>query len=77
MAFLFCGAAEARDEFDAVRCGQNVASALVGRKSGDGAVAQIEARHRDLGPKNLGGDEISTAGLGCPGSGIITADGGP
>ena len=56
---LLCGVAEARDMFDAVRCGQDVATALAGRKSGDEPVAQIEARHRVLGLKNLGGDEIS------------------
>jgi len=31
----------------------------LGRKSADSPVAQIEARHRDLNLKNLGGEEIS------------------
>lgn len=54
-----CSIAEARDEFGGVRCGHKIRPALVGRTSGDEPVAQIEARHRDLDLKNLGGDEIS------------------
>ena len=57
--FLFCGAAEARDEFDAVRCGHDISGPMLGRNSDSGPVAKIEARHRDLQLKNLGGDEIS------------------
>jgi len=56
---LLCNTAEAHDEFDGIHCGQAVSTALVGRKSSDAPVSQIEARHRDLKLKNLGGDEIS------------------
>jgi hypothetical protein len=59
--WLLCGAAEARDEFDAVHCGQDISRALSGRKSSSEPVVQIEARHRDLNLKNLGGEEISDA----------------
>jgi len=58
---LLCGVADARDEFDAVRCGQDISRALSGRKSSSEPVVQIEARHRDLSLKNLGGEEISDA----------------
>jgi hypothetical protein len=58
---LLCGGAEARDAFGAIRCGQDISRALSGQKSNNEPVIQIEARHRDLNLKNLGGEEISDA----------------
>jgi hypothetical protein len=54
------GSAQAADEFHAVRCGGDVHNALIGRRTANGPVAGIEARHSDLNLKDLGGDEIST-----------------
>ena len=51
--------AYAGDGFEAVRCGSDVAKALIGRKSANEPVVTIEARHKDIGLKDLGADEIS------------------
>ena len=56
---LGSGGARARDEFGAMGCGADVPAALIGQKGGNEPVARIEARHRNLGLKDLGGDEIS------------------
>jgi hypothetical protein len=59
-AFLFCSsAAGASDGFGNVRCGADVPKALVGQTMSDERVVAIEARHKDLGLKDLGGSEIS------------------
>ena len=59
-AFLFCGnAACASDGFSSVRCGSDVPKALIGRTMSNERVAAIEARHKDLGLRDLGGSEIS------------------
>ncbi len=47
------------DGFDAVRCGFDVHKALLGRTMPHERVGVIEARHTDLGLKDLGGTEIS------------------
>ncbi len=47
------------DEFRNVRCGADIAKALIGQPSSNEPVVAIEARHRALGLKDLGGDEIS------------------
>jgi hypothetical protein len=53
------GAAQAKDGFEAVHCGADVRSALLGKRMSDEPAAQIEERYVDLGLKDLGGDEIS------------------
>jgi hypothetical protein len=53
------GAAYAGDGFEAVKCGSDVPSALVGKRLSDEPFAAVEGRHRDLSLKSLGGDEIS------------------
>jgi hypothetical protein len=53
------GAAYAGDGFEAVKCGSDIAPALVGKRLSDEPFAAVEGRHRDLGLKSLGGDEIS------------------
>lgn len=56
----FCvKAVYAGDGFEAVRCGSDVAKALIGRKSANEAVVKIEARHKDIQLKHLGADIIS------------------
>jgi hypothetical protein len=56
---LTCGAAQAKDGFESVRCGSDIPRALVGKKMSDEPTARIEGRHAELGLKDLGGDEIS------------------
>jgi hypothetical protein len=56
---LLCTAAQAKDGFEAVRCGGDVAKALIGKRMSDEPVAAIEKRHAELGLTDLGGDEIS------------------
>jgi hypothetical protein len=59
LAVLFCGKAWALDEFDGVKCGTDIQKALIGKRSTNDRVVATEARHKDLGLKNLGGDEVS------------------
>ena len=59
MFLLFCGSAQARDAFDAVKCGADIPKILIGRTMPDGTVVKIEARHKDIALKDLGADEIS------------------
>ena len=49
----------AADGFEAVSCTGDVPRALVGKKFTNEADSAIEARHRNLALKDLGGDEIS------------------
>ncbi len=56
---LGCGAAQAKDGFESVRCGSDIPHALVGKRMSDEPAARIEGRHKELGLKDLGGDEIS------------------
>src|ERR1700675_147682 len=59
LLFLLCGAAQARDGFESVRCGADIPRALAGKRMSDEPVVKIEGRHITLGLKDLGGDEIS------------------
>lgn len=52
-------AAYAGDAFEAVKCGSDVRSVLVGKRLSVEPFAAVEGRHRDLSLKSLGGDEIS------------------
>jgi hypothetical protein len=57
---LFCGRNIcAADGFDSVRCGSEVEKALLGRTMSNEKVVVLEAKHKDLGLKDLGGQEIS------------------
>ena len=56
---VVCGRAWAADEFEGIKCGGDIPKALIGKRDSNEPVAAIEKRHRDLGLKNLGGDEIS------------------
>jgi hypothetical protein len=56
--FCICSNCDA-DGFDAVRCGSDVREALLGHKMSNQKVSVLEAKHKDLGLKDLGGTEIS------------------
>src|SRR5262249_3393060 len=57
---LFCTVkTEAGDGFESVRCGSDIAKALIGRKSSNEPVAKTEARHKDIGLKHQGAEIIS------------------
>ena len=63
LALLFlivvCGQAWALDQFAGIKCGSDIQKSLIGRHDSNEPVAAIEARHKDLGLKDLGGTEIS------------------
>ncbi len=59
LPLLVSSAASARDGFEAVRCGGDVRSALLGKWMRDEPVMQTEKRHAALGLKDLGADEIT------------------
>jgi len=52
-------AAYAGDAFEAVKCGGDIPSALIGKRLRVEPFADVEGRHRDVSLKSLGGDEIS------------------
>ena len=56
---LLGGPAGAKDGFESVRCDLDIAKALLGKQMSNEPVAKIEQRHKELGLKDLGGDEIS------------------
>jgi hypothetical protein len=56
---LVCGDARAADQFDKVQCGSDIPKVLIGQRSSNDRVVAIEGRHKDLGLKVLGSDEIS------------------
>ena len=47
------------DGFESIRCGADITKALLGRRMPNEKIVAIEARHKDLGLKDLGGTEIS------------------
>jgi hypothetical protein len=56
---LVCGEAfGAQDGFNVVRCDADIPKALRGRLMPNEAVVTIENRHKDLGLKDLGADEL-------------------
>ncbi|MGD0144035.1 MAG: hypothetical protein ABSC92_12815, partial [Rhizomicrobium sp.] len=59
LSLFLSGAACAQDGFEKVRCGGDIAAAVIGRRGSDEPVAAIEARHKDIGLADLGADEIS------------------
>jgi hypothetical protein len=56
---LLCVQAWAIDEFDTIKCGADIPKAMVGKHSSNERVVVMEARHSNLGLKDLGGIEIS------------------
>src|SRR5216684_8699230 len=57
---LFCiSSIYGADGFESVRCGGDIPKAMIGRKTSNEPVVQIEARHKDLTLKDLGAEIIS------------------
>jgi hypothetical protein len=57
---LFCGSSICgADGFDSVRCKSDVRQALLGRTISNERIVVLEERHKDLGLKDLGAQEIS------------------
>jgi len=56
---LFCGNLQAADGFEAVKCGSDIPKALMGKRMKNERVVVLEARHKDIGLKDLGASEIS------------------
>jgi hypothetical protein len=56
---LICSEAEARDAFDAIKCGIDIPKTLIGKTMMDGKIVAIEGRHKNIGLVDLGADEIS------------------
>ena len=59
LPLFWMGSVYAGDGFESVRCGSDVRKALLGKKTTNETVMVIEARHKDLGLKDLGAEEIS------------------
>jgi hypothetical protein len=53
-ALLFCSHAHARDGFEKVRCGGDIAKALIGQHGTNEPVMTTAARHKDIDLKDLG-----------------------
>jgi len=54
-----CGQTAFADEFQNLQCGSDIPKAMIGKRSSNGPVAELEKKYRALNLKNLGGDEIS------------------
>jgi len=59
LLIIVCGKAWARDEFEGIKCGTEIPKSLLGKRASNEPVAVLEARHKELGLKGLGGTEIS------------------
>lgn len=60
VALLFCTSSVCgADGFDSIRCGSDIAKVVLGRKMSNEKTMVLEERHKDLGLKDLGGQEIS------------------
>ena len=53
-------AAAARDGFEKVRCGSDIAKALIGQRGFNEPVVTIESRHKDLDLKDLGASDYDS-----------------
>jgi hypothetical protein len=53
------GKAARKDGFSGIKCGSDVARALIGSVGSNERVAVIEARHKDIGLQDLGATEIN------------------
>lgn len=59
LSFFYASSVYAGDEFDSVKCGADIAKALIGRKMGSEPVVKTEAKHKDLQLKDLGAEIVS------------------
>ncbi len=57
LALIVCGHAWAADPFAGLKCGVDIPKALIGKHDSNEPVATIEGRHKDLGLKNLAGND--------------------
>jgi hypothetical protein len=57
--YCACGQASLADEFQSLKCGSDIPKAMIGKRSSNVPVVQIEKKYQALGLKDLGGDEIS------------------
>jgi hypothetical protein len=58
LLLIGCGAqALAKDGFEKVSCNADIARALIGQRAANERIVVIEARHKDLGLKDLGATE--------------------
>jgi len=55
---ILCGNSWAADQFAGIKCGADIPKSLIGKRDSSEPVSAIEARHKDLSLKNLGGSEI-------------------
>ena len=56
---MVCGKTWAVDPFEGIKCGADIPKSLIGKRDSNERVAALEARHKDLSLKDLGGSEIS------------------
>ena len=61
LLLIGCGVAlaSATDGFDRVSCNADIAKALIGQRAANERIVVIEARHKDLGLRDLGSNESS------------------
>lgn len=59
VVLLSVASAWSQDEFSGLTCGADIPKALIGKHFSNERVVVTEGRHKDLGLKDLGGDEIS------------------
>lgn len=59
LGMVACIQARATDEFDGLKCGDDIPKAMIGKHSPTERVVVTEKRHGNLGLKDLGGVEIS------------------
>jgi hypothetical protein len=56
---LACGQSAFADEFLGLQCGTDIAKAMIGKRTVNAPIVEIEKKYRAIGLKNLGGDEIT------------------
>ena len=61
LAFIFfaSGQVSRADEFQTVRCGEDIPRAMIGQRSSNDRIVVTEKKYKALGLKHLGADEIS------------------
>ena len=57
--YFACGHVAFADEFQNLQCGADLPKAMIGKRSANAPVVELEKKYRALGLKSLGGDEIS------------------
>lgn len=60
LTLLGCSHAYARDGFEKVRCGSDIAKALIGQRGSNEPVIATEGRHKDLNLKDLGASDYDS-----------------